>query len=152
MFPSFHRNESEKCQKWYFWQISDSFQQVRLTVFWHIFESWYISDPFPKLFWYNSDTFLQVTDIWQLSDTYLTDFWQIFATDSFLTDFWQISDRFPKVSVPTLSKSTKNSVSYSQDCEEIGLLSLCIRPHNSSYISGISASLTGIKSDNGVRC
>ena len=87
MFHGFCKNESVKCHKWYFWQISDSFQKVEMTAFWHILKFWYISDPFPNSFLDNSDTFLQLTDFWRLYDRYLTYIWQSFVTDCFLTDF-----------------------------------------------------------------
>ena len=85
-------NVSEMCQKWYFWQISNSFPNKALTVFWHIFKIWHISDTFPNLFWWSSDRYLCLTVFWLISDTFMTLFWHIFVTDSFLTVIWHISD------------------------------------------------------------
>ena len=109
MFHGFCKNESVKCPKWYFWQISDSFQKVEMTAFWHILKFGHISDPFPKSFLDNSDTFLQLTDCWQLYDPYLTYIWQSYVTDCFLRDFSKIYDRFLKVVGPTLNMSTRFS-------------------------------------------
>ena len=106
MFHESFKNVLEICQNWYLWQIYDSYLNHTMTVFWHIFYFWYISEAFPNLFRQNCDRNLNLTDFWLISDTIQTVFWQIFVNDSFLTDFWQISDRFMEILGPTLAKST----------------------------------------------
>ena len=97
---------SEICHKIQSWHNSDSFQFLKLMLFWHIFYFWYISETFLILVWHIFDIILNLTHFWHFSDTFWTDFWQFYVTDCFLTDFRPFSDTFLKLLGPTLSKST----------------------------------------------
>ena len=88
MFHESFKNVLEICQNWYLWQIYDCYLNHTMTVFWHIYYFWYISEAFVNLFWQNCNRNLNLTDFWLISDTIQTVFWHIFVNDSFLTDFW----------------------------------------------------------------
>ena len=50
MSPQISINVSEISQMWYFWQITDCFPNKPMTVSWHIYKNWHISDAFQNLF------------------------------------------------------------------------------------------------------
>ena len=100
MFQDQSINVSVICQLSYIGHISDTFINLTLTVFWHNFWFWHISETFLITMWQNSYIFLNMTVFRHISDTFQTFFWQFFATDTLQRAFRQFLDIFPQAMIP----------------------------------------------------